>query len=99
MGKETKTIKPKNILIQVTEGGKSQPNVRIPLFMVKMGMKIGQTVNSKKSAEHGNELEMLKDIDIDAIVSSIGNGELTLPCLLVDVEDSVNDRHVKITLE
>ncbi|MGO5072453.1 hypothetical protein ACTQ4K_00635 [Clostridium sporogenes] len=92
-------IHPKNILIQVTEVGKPQTNVRIPFFVVRAGMKIGQAVSARKTAKYGNELDMLKDIDMDAILSSLNNDELTLPCLLVDVEDSENERHVKITLE
>jgi hypothetical protein len=101
MSKELSTggIHPKNILIQVTEAGKSQPNVRIPFFVVRAGMKIGQTVSNHKTAKRQDELDMLKDVDIDTILTSLNNGELTLPCLLVDVEDSENERHVKITLE
>lgn len=101
MGKEEsnqRPVRPKSIFIEVAEGGKRQPDVRIPFFMVKAGMKIGQALHSQK-AKGGNELDLLKDIDIDAIVSSIGKGELTLPCLLAEVDDSENDKHVKITLE
>jgi len=94
-------IHPKNILVQVTKAGKPQSNVRIPFFVVRAGMKIGKAVNNHKTTKRQDELDMLKDIDIDidTILASLNNGELTLPCLLVDVEDSENERHVKITLE
>jgi hypothetical protein len=92
-------IHPKNILVQVTEAGKPQSNVRIPFFVVRAGMKIGKAIGNHKTTKRQDELDMLKDIDIDTILTSLNNGELTLPCLLVDVEDSENERHVKITLE
>jgi len=60
-------------------------------------MKIGQAVSNHKTTKRQDELDMLKDID--TILNSLNNGELTLPCLLVDVEDRENERHVKITLE
>lgn len=83
----------------MTEAGKLQSNVRIPFFVVRVGMKIGKAVSNHKTTKRQDELDMLKDIDINTILTSLNNGELTLPCLLVDVEDRENERHVKITLE
>lgn len=62
----SKPVKPKGIRIQVTENGVLTANVQIPYFIVKMGLKFGQMAdNSKKKGSHEDELERLKNIDID----------------------------------
>jgi hypothetical protein len=95
-----KTVKPKKIRIEVTEKGVLTANVCVPYFVVKMGIKLGQmSGNSKKKESAEDELERLKDIDMDAILEALGEGELDLPCLLVEVDESDKNRHVKITLE
>jgi hypothetical protein len=96
----SKPVKPKNIVIQVTEQGKLKTNVRVPFFMVKMGLKFGQmAANVKKTDKHEKELEMLKDIDMDVILEALSSGEISLPCVLVDVEELDKNQHVKIMLE
>lgn len=96
----SKTVKPRNILIQVTENGKATANVRIPFFIIKMGMKFGQmAANSKKGGNHEDALERLKDVDLDAILEALNSGELSLPCLLVDVDEPEKNEHVTIILE
>ncbi|GEM_PF-2450548 len=96
----SKPVKPKNILIQVTEEGTLKTNVRVPFFMLKMGLKFGQmAANAKKPGAREEELERLKDIDMDAILEALNSGELSLPCLLVDVDEPNKNQHVKITLE
>ncbi|WP_342757756.1 hypothetical protein [Kineothrix sedimenti] len=94
------SVKPKSIRIEVTENGVLTANVRIPYFVVKMGLKFGQMANnSKKKGDAENELERLKDIDMDAIFEALDSGEMTLPCVLVEVDEPDKNEHVKITLE
>ncbi len=96
----SKTIKPKGIRIQVTEKGILTTNIRIPFFVVKMGLKFGQMAYSSKTHErYEGELERLMDVDMDAILKALSNGDLSLPCLLVDVDESDKKQHVTITLE
>ena len=93
-------VKPKGIRIEVTENGVLTTNVRVPYFLVKMGLKFWQmSDHSKKKESARDELERLKDIDMDAILEALSNGELTLPCLLVEVDEPDKNEHVKITLE
>ncbi len=93
-------VKPKGIRIEVTENGVLTANVRMPYFIVKMGLKFGQMAHhSKKKRSAEDELERLKDIDFDAIFEELNSGELTLPCLLVEVDEPDKNEHVKITLE
>ncbi|KOA20344.1 hypothetical protein CLHOM_12560 [Clostridium homopropionicum DSM 5847] len=96
-----KPIKPKGIRIEITENGVLTTNVRVPYFVVKMGMKFGQMAadSSKKKGSVEDELERLKDVDMDAIFEALNSGELTLPCLLVEVDEPDKNQHVKITLE
>jgi len=97
---DMKTVKPKSIRIEVTENGVLTANVRIPYFVMKMGLKFGQMANnSKKKGDAQNELERLKDIDMDAIFEALDNGEMTLPCVLIEVDEPDKNEHVKITLE
>lgn len=96
----TNPVKPKGIRIEVIENGVLTANVRVPYFIVKMGLKFGQMADhSTKRGGAENELERLKDIDMDAILEALSNGELTLPCLLVEVDEPDKNEHVKITLE
>lgn len=97
---DMKSVKPKSIRIEVTENGVLTANVRIPYFVMKMGLKFGQMANnSKKKGDAQNELERLKDIDMDAIFEALDNGEMTLPCVLIEVDEPDKNEHVKITLE
>ncbi len=97
---QVKPIKPKYIHIQVTKNGESTANVHVPYFFVKMGIKFGQMSADTKQQGHGREeLDRLKDIDLGAIQEALNNGELTLPCLLADVDEPDKNEHVTITLE
>lgn len=93
-------VKPKGIRIEVIENGVLTSNVRIPFFIVKMGLKLGQMAEyAQKKGRVNGELERLKDIDMEAILEALGSGELTLPCLLVEVDEQDKNQYVKITLE
>jgi hypothetical protein len=94
------SIKPRGIRIEVTEDDVLTANVFIPYFVVKMGLKFGQmTDKAKKKGRAENELEYLRDIDLNAILEALRTGELTLPCLLMEVDERDKNQHVKITLE
>ena len=92
------SVKPQGIRIEVTENGVLTANVHVPLFVAKMGLIFGQN-HSKKKENAENELDRLKDIDMDAILKALDNGVVTLPCLLVEVDEPDKNEHVKITLE
>lgn len=97
---KVKPIKPKYIHIQVTKNGESTANVHIPYFFVKMGIKFGQMSADAKQQGHGKEeFYRLKDIDLDAIQEALNSGELSLPCILADVDEPDKNEHVTITLE
>lgn len=98
--KNINPIKPRGIRIEVTENGILTSNVRMPYFIVKMGLKFGQMADhSKKKGNAEDELMRLKDVDMDAILEALSNGELSLPCLLVEIDEPDKNQHVKITLE
>jgi len=93
---------PKRIIVRVTDGGKAKVNVRIPFSLVRTGLKLGQTIGSlvaKHSPEYSKEFAILKDIDIDELLSSISEGEVSLPYTFVDVEEEEEGKHVQVVLE
>lgn len=94
------SVKPKGIHIEVTENGVLTANVLIPYVVAKMGLKLGQAAdNAKEKGNTQDQLERLKDIDLEAILEALDSDEMTLPCLLTEVDEADNNRHVKITLE
>lgn len=90
---KSKPIKPKSFHINVVEDGKVTTDVSIPFFLIKMGMKFAQ-----KEAK-GDDLKMLEEVDLDSIIDALNSGELTLPCTLIDVEETDKNKHVTITLQ
>jgi len=95
-----KTLNPKHMLIQVMEQGVLKVNVRLPFFLVKMGLKFGRmAANANHTGSGDKALEYLKDVDLDAVLQSLDNGELSLPLLLVDVDEPENNTHVTLLLE
>lgn len=98
--KNRSTVKPQRIRIEVTENGVLTTNVRVPYFIAMMGLKLWQSADhSKKKGNAEDELERLKDVDMDAILEALSSGELSLPCPLVEVDEPNKSQHVKITLE
>lgn len=95
-------ISPKRILVRVTEGDKTKVNIKVPFSLVRMGLKLGQTfgvLGAKYSADYSAEVEMLKSIDIDELLSSLSDGEISLPYTMVDVDDDEKGQHVQVVLE
>ncbi len=87
----------KGLLIRITEEGKTQPEVRIPYFVFKAGMKLGKIAGGKKNS--GKEWEILSTLDMDFVLESLNNGEQSLPCLLTEVDDAEKKQHIEIWLE
>ena len=101
----TSDFSPKRIYVHVTEGGKSKVNVKIPFSLVRVGLKLGKTFgalgmkNTQNSPEQAAAMEMLQNLDIDEVLNSIGEGDVTLPYTIVDVEDPEKGEHVKVVIE
>lgn len=92
-----KSIKPKAIRIQVRKNDILTTNMRIPYFALKMGVKIGKIIDKSNKGNVDTELERLKDID--RILEALNYEEISLPYLLVEVDEGEKKDHVTITLE
>lgn len=97
-------LMPKRIHVQVTENGRNKVNIRIPFSLVRTGLKLGQSLGAfgKKNTqdqEAAQALEMLQDIDIDEIISSLSDGAISLPYTIVDVDEEENGEQVHVVLE
>lgn len=101
----TGAIQPQRIVILVTDGERTKVNMRIPFSLVKMGLKLGKAsmaLGAKYSSddESGKQImELLKDIDIDEVINSINDGDVSLPYVMVDVEDNEKGETIQIILE
>lgn len=95
---------PKRLHVLVSENGKTKVNVKVPFSLVRAGLKIGKTfgamgaVNSKDPVE-ADALNMLKDIDVDEILSALHDGEISLPYVMVDVDSEEENQQVRVVLE
>lgn len=94
-----KPVKPRGVRIEVTRNGMTTANVRVPYFFVKMGLKFGQTAEASKEGGCAEELERLREVDMDSIFGALDSGDLTLPYPLAEVDEPEKNQHVKITLE
>lgn len=98
-------LAPRRLVVLVTEGNTTKVNVKIPFSLVRAGLKLGKSFSSvaAKAAfttpEDAAILEMLRDIDVDELLSSINDGEITLPYTMVDVSDEQKGEYVQLILE
>lgn len=94
---------PKRIRVNVTENGRTIVNVRLPFSLVKAALKIGKTgaLMGAKYAKEEDErlLSYISEIDIDEILESVSDGEITLPYTMVDVDEPKENQHVEVVLE
>lgn len=95
---------PKRISVLVTGDGKTKVNVKVPFSLVRAGLKLGKTfgvygAKFTKDPSEAEMLESLKSLDVDEILNSINDGDITLPYTMVDVEDDEKGEHVKVVLE
>ena len=97
-----KKISPKRIFVLVTENGRPKVNVKVPFSLIRVGLKLGQSFGSMSyvNDEAGKQaLEALRQIDIDELLDSIADGDVTLPYTMVDMDDLEKGEHVKVVLE
>lgn len=84
------------VRIQVTDSktGKRQVNLKLPLGLVKVGMKSTMRLSMKEKDSNG----ILDEINLDEILKEAIENE-DASGTLVDVEDPESGEHVLITLE
>jgi len=93
---------PNRLRVLVTEGGQKKVNVKIPFTVVRLALKLGKGMNGLAVTFGGSDgakvAEALEQVDLDEILRQLGDGEIPLPCTLVDVdaEDGVN---IQVVLE
>ena len=95
-------LRPKRIVVCVTKGEKPVVNVRVPFSLARAGLKMGKTfmsIGAKTDPDAAQAFEALRDVDMDDILDSISDGDITLPYAIVDVDDDEKGEHVKIVLE
>ncbi len=93
---------PTHIRIEVTGGGKQAVNVRLPVSLVRAGLKFGKAFGKKagrkNSSEQAAAMDALQDLDIDEIMNTFYTLGESLPYTVVDV-DGENGEHIKIILD
>jgi len=93
---------PTHIRIEVTGGGNQAVNVRLPVSLVRTGLKFskafGKKAGRKNSSEQAAAMDALQDLDIDEIMNTFYTLGESLPYTVVDV-DGENGEHVKIILD
>jgi len=81
---------PKRLRVRVTEHGQQKVNVKIPFTVVRLALKLGKGMNGLAVTFGGTDgakvAEALEQVDLDEILRQLGDGEIPLPCTLVDVE-------------
>ena len=81
---------PSRLRILVTEHGQRKVNVKIPFTVVRLALKLGKGMSGLAVTFGGSDgakvAEALEQVDLDEILRQLGDGEIPLPCTLVDVE-------------
>ncbi|MDL2273240.1 hypothetical protein LJC34_01610 [Oscillospiraceae bacterium OttesenSCG-928-G22] len=95
---------PKRLVVLVTEGGRAKVNVKIPFSLLRVGLKLGKSFGSigqkhSKDPADAEAFEMLNNLDVDELLASISDGDITLPYVMVDADDEEKGQHVTVTLE
>jgi len=97
---------PKRISIKITEGEKSKLNLKVPFSLLRTALKLGKTagfigvVGSKGLQGDISEeiMATIKAIDPEEILNSLGEGAISLPHTIVDMNDDTG-QNVIILLE
>lgn len=103
-------IHPKKLSIIVTDltTGKNNVDIRIPFSLIKAGLKIGKAslamgakFDSNRDSDTQQVLDLLKEVDIDEILSSLDDGDITLPYTMIDMDNHEDGQHqhIEIVLE
>jgi hypothetical protein len=95
-------VAPSRLRVLVTQRGRQLAKVKVPFTVVRLALKLGRGMDGLIAtfggAEGAKVAEALREVDLDEILRQLGDGEIPLPCTLVDVdtEDGVN---VQVVLE
>jgi len=93
---------PSRLRVVVTEHGRQKANVKVPFAVVRLALKLGRGMNGLVVAFGGAEgakvAEALSQVDLDEILRQLGDGEIPLPCTLVDV-DAEGGVNVQVEVE
>ena len=81
---------PSRLRVLITEGGQKKVNVKIPFTVVRLALKLGKGMSGLAVTFGGSDgakvAEALEQVDLDEILRQLGDGEIPLPCTLVDVD-------------
>jgi hypothetical protein len=97
-------IQPKRFVILVTKDGRKSVNLRIPFGLLRPALKLGKAGMAfgsqwgDKDMDREMIIKMIDEIELDEILDSLSEGEMVLPCTIIDVDDE-NGQHVEIILE
>jgi len=93
---------PSRLRVRVTQHGRQTVHVKIPFSVVRLALKLGQSMDGLIAtfggADGAKVAEALQQVDLDEILRKLGDGEIPLPCTLVDV-DAEGDVNVQVELE
>ena len=93
---------PSRLRVLVTEQGQRKVNVKIPFTVVRLALKLGKGMNGLAVTFGGSDgakvAEALEQVDLDEILRQLGDGEIPLPCTLVDV-DAEGGVNIQVELE
>jgi len=93
---------PSRLRVVVTEHGQRKVNVKIPFTVVRLALKLGKGMGGLAVTFGGSDgakvAEALERVDLDEILRQLGDGEIPLPCTLVDV-DAEDDVNILVVLE
>ena len=100
----TEGVKAKRITIIVDKDGKKMVNLRVPVALIRPALKLGKAGMafssqwSDKDVDKEKIMALVDEIDLDEILDSLNDGDVTLPYTIIDVDDD-EGQHVQITLE
>jgi len=95
----TNSIKPKRVLVHVSEQGKTTNDVSLPYALFKMGMKFGKMASTDTFGDCEEAVAFMQAFDVEAFEAALVAGEETLPVVLFDVSEPETGSRVTITLE
>lgn len=92
---------PTRMRVEITRNGSKAVNVRLPLSLVRTGLKIGKVfgkTGGKMEPEQAAAMDALKDMDIDEVMEAFRCAGEKLPYTIIDV-DGEDGEHVTVMLE
>lgn len=92
---------PTKLRVEVTRSGRRIVNVRLPISLVRTGLKLGKAfgkTGGKYATEQAAAVDALQDLDIDEVMNTFYTLGESLPYTIVDVDEE-NGEHVTVMLE